>query len=47
MAEDEAAPPVCEVNDEDELLKWPKKDKRRFLYAAYHVDHHHLDHTIK
>lgn len=29
----------------DELLEWPKKDKRRFLHAVYRVGD--LDRTIK
>lgn len=37
----EAAPVV----PSDELLEWPKKDKRRFLHVVYRVGD--LDRTIK
>ena len=37
----EAAPAV----PSDELLEWPKKDKRRFLHAVHRVGD--LDRTIK
>lgn len=38
----EASAPVV---PSDELLEWPKKDKRRFLHAVYRVGD--LEKTIK
>lgn len=38
----EASAPVAALSDE--LLEWPKKDKRRFLHAVYRVGN--LDRTI-